>query len=172
MKNCWYLSLIHIFINGYDKLAAVVEWYALKVLVKAGRRSHEISIKVIKNKREIIKNAVILGAGCIFLVGFFAWATVYEYSYNGRALGVVREKKDVLEILELASEELSQEYGSSIVIDPETDISFRPVVAYGKDVDTEAAGTASFSRFTKPRGELPGGCKTVKSKNDENLVFP
>ena len=124
-------------INGYDKLAAVVEWYVLKVLVKAGRESHDISIKVIKNKREIIKNAVILGAGCIFLVGFFTWATVYEYSYNGRALGVVREKKDVLEILELASEELSQEYGSSIVIDPETDISFRPVVAYGKDVDTE-----------------------------------
>ena len=34
-----------------------------------------------------------------------------------------------------------------------------------------AAGTASFSRFTKPRGELPGGRKTVKSKNGENLVF-
>ncbi len=33
------------------------------------------------------------------------------------------------------------------------------------------SANASFSRFTKPRGELPGCRKTVKSKNGENLVF-
>lgn len=35
----------------------------------------------------------------------------------------------------MVSEELSLEYGSSIVIDPETDITFRPVISYGKDID-------------------------------------
>ena len=67
----------------------------------------------------------------------FALTTGYEYSYNGRPLGIVKEQKDVVEILELASEELSQEYGSNIVIDPEEDITFRTVVSYGKEVDTE-----------------------------------
>ena len=38
--------------------------------------------------------------------------------YNGRTLGIVKEQRDVLEILDLVSEALTQEYGSSIVIDP------------------------------------------------------
>ena len=39
------------------------------------------------------------------------------------------------EILELVSEELTQEYGSSISINPETDITFTPVISYGKEID-------------------------------------
>ena len=75
------------------------------------------------------------GVICIALA--IALTTGYQYSYNGRPLGIVREQKDVLEILELASEELSQEYGSNITIDPAKDITFKRIVSYGKSVDTE-----------------------------------
>lgn len=124
-------------VNFYDRAAAVAEWFVLKSLVLIGRRNHDIRLRIIANKNEIIKNGLILGVACIIMAATFAMATGYEYSYNGKPLGIVKEQSDVVDILELASEELSQEYGSNIVIDPETDISFRTVVSYGKEVDTE-----------------------------------
>ena len=124
-------------VDFYDRTAAVAEWFILKTLVILGRRLHTISIKVIENKKDIIINSLILGAGLIIIASAFAFTTGYEYSYNGRALGIVKEQKDVLEILDLASEELSQEYGSNIQIDPKQDITFRTVVSYGKDIDSE-----------------------------------
>lgn len=124
-------------IELYDRTAAVVEWFVLKTLVILGRRIHDITLKAVENKKDIIVNSLILGAGLIIIAGAFAFTTGYEYSYNGRVLGIVKEQKDVLEILDLASEELSQEYGSNIQIDPEEDITFRTVVSYGKDIDSE-----------------------------------
>ena len=120
-------------INFYDKASAVVEWFILKTLVVFGRRLHDIRVKSIEYKNDIIKNSIILGSAFIVIAIAFALTTGYEYSYNGRPLGIVKEQKDVVEILELASEELSQEYGSNIVIDPEEDITFRTVVSYGKE---------------------------------------
>ena len=88
-------------------------------------------------RKTIIKNLLVLGGVGRICVIIFSWATDYEYSYHGRALGIVEEQRDVIEILELASEELSKEYGSTIVIDPETDITFRPVVSSGKEIDNQ-----------------------------------
>ena len=124
-------------ITLYDKSSAIVEWFVLKMMVLFGRRLHNVRVKSIEYKADIIKNSVILGSGFIAIAIAIALTTGYEYSYNGRPLGIVKEQQDVVEILELASEELSQEYGSSIVIDPEKDITFRTVVSYGKEIDTE-----------------------------------
>ena len=71
------------------------------------------------------------------MVIIFSWATDYEYSYHGRPLGIVKEQRDVIEILDLASDGLSKEYGSNIVIDPESDITFRPVVSSGREIDDQ-----------------------------------
>ena len=78
-----------------------------KAVVYFARQGHDFHIKVERNRKEIIKNAMILGSGALLLVVVFSWATAYEYSYHGRPLGVVEEQRDVIEILELASEELS-----------------------------------------------------------------
>ncbi len=85
--------------------------------------------------REILKGCAFLIAGGVAIVILFAYVTDYEYAYNGRTLGVVKEQTDVLEILDLVSEELSMEYGSNIYINPETDIRFKPVISYGRDID-------------------------------------
>lgn len=134
---CAIMNLGASLIDFYDKSAAVVEWFILKSSVLVGRKQHDLRIKTIENKGEIIKNAIILMAGVICIALAIALTTGYQYSYNGRPLGIVKEQKDVLEILELASEELSQEYGSNIEIDPAKDITFKRVVSYGKAVDTE-----------------------------------
>ncbi len=124
-------------VNLFDRTSAFVEWFLTKMAVFAGRKFHDIHITISKNKKTIIKNLSVLGAGALLMVIIFAWATDYEYSYHGRPLGIVEEQRDVIEILELASEELSKEYGTNIQIDAEEDISFRVVTSYGKEVDNQ-----------------------------------
>ncbi len=124
-------------VETVDNALLIADWVITKLGVWIGREVHDIHILIIKHARVILKNLLILGAGCLAMVIIFSWATDYEYSYHGKPLGIVKEQRDVIEILDLASEELSKEYGSSIVIDPETDITFRPVTSYGKEIDNQ-----------------------------------
>lgn len=124
-------------VETVDNALLIADWAITKLGVWIGREVHDIHILIIKHARVILKNLLILGAGCLAMVIIFSWATDYEYSYHGKPLGIVKEQRDVIEILDLASEELSKEYGSSIVIDPETDITFRPVTSYGKEIDNQ-----------------------------------
>lgn len=121
----------------FDKVSAIVEWFVVKIAVLIGRKVHDLHVVIVKNSKMILKNLLILGGGCLIMVIVFAWATDYEYSYHGRALGIVKEQRDVIEILELAGDELSKEYGTNIVIDPENDITFRTVVSYGREIDNQ-----------------------------------
>lgn len=122
-------------IRWYDKAADLVEWFAKKTTVLVMRKYHDLIVDMAQYRRVIIRDCAIFLLVGIGVVAVFASAIDYEYAYNGRTLGIVREQRDVLEILEMVSEELSLEYGSSIVIDPETDITFKPVISYGKDID-------------------------------------
>ena len=125
------------FVDIVDRAIAIAEWAVTKSVVYFGRRVHDLHVLIDKHRKTIIKNLLVLGGAGLICVIIFSWATDYEYSYHGRALGIVEEQRDVIEILELASEELSKEYGSNIIIDPETDITFRPVVSSGKEIDNQ-----------------------------------
>ena len=92
-------------------------------------------ISACSTAREIVSTVAIGFVVVIGAVAVYATSTDYEYAYNGRTLGIVKEQKDVLEILDLVSDALSQEYGSNIVIDPETDMTFTPVLKFGKQID-------------------------------------
>lgn len=125
------------FISIVDNLLDIGVWAATKVFVYTGRKIHDLHVSMVEHKKALIKNLLVFGAALLTFVIIFSVTTDYEYSYHGRALGIVKEQRDVLEILELASEELSKEYGSNITIDPDTDITFRPVVSYGKEIDDQ-----------------------------------
>lgn len=124
-------------VDFVDQTMAIAEWAVTKVLVYIGRKVHDAHVLIDRHRKIILKNLLVLGVGALALVMIFSWATDYEYSYHGRPLGIVAEQRDVIEILELASEELSKEYGSSINIDPETDITFRPVVSSDREIDDQ-----------------------------------
>lgn len=125
------------FVNVVDNLLDTGVWAVTKAYVYAGRKLHDLHVSMVEHKKVLIKNLLVFGAAFLTFVIIFSVATDYEYSYHGRALGIVKEQRDVLEILDLASEELSKEYGSNITIDPETDITFRPVVSYGREIDNQ-----------------------------------
>lgn len=122
-------------IRWYDKSTELVEWFVKKTAVLIMRKYHDLLMDLAQYRRVIIRDFMIILIVGVGAVAVFASAVDYEYAYNGRTLGIVKEQRDVLEILEMVSEELSLEYGSSIVIDPETDITFKPVISYGKDID-------------------------------------
>ena len=130
------ISICASLVNAIDLAGDIAEWFVLKVLVISGRKLHDGRLRVIEHKRAIIKDASIIVLAITGMVGVYAWATDYEYSYNGRPLGIVKEQSDVLEILDIVNDELSMEYGTNIQIDPETDITFRPVVSYGREIDS------------------------------------
>ena len=61
--------------------------------------------------------------------------TGYEYSYNGRVLGVVKEQEDVLKILDVVQEQLSKEHNAQVAIDRNLDIHFERVIALNREID-------------------------------------
>ena len=122
-------------IRWYDKSAEVVEWFVKKTTVIIMREYHDLLINLAKHRKAIVKECIIVLLVGVGAVAIFASAIDYEYAYNGKTLGIVKEQRDVLEILEMVSDELSLEYGSKIAIDPETDITFKPVISSGKDID-------------------------------------
>ncbi|NLD19504.1 MAG: peptidoglycan DD-metalloendopeptidase family protein [Clostridiales bacterium] len=69
--------------------------------------------------------------------GIFNYCTAYEYSYNGKALGYVKEKDEVLRITDLVQGALTEDKKVDVVIDAKDDIEFKRVPAMGQiDIDT------------------------------------
>lgn len=71
----------------------------------------------------------------IAVVALFNHALGFQYAYNGKVLGYVKNQEDVIKVLDLVSDELSKEYGSNIQIDAKNDISFKTMVVLDKEID-------------------------------------
>ncbi|MDY2680391.1 MAG: peptidoglycan DD-metalloendopeptidase family protein [Lentihominibacter sp.] len=74
--------------------------------------------------------AIVLMAG-VGTAGVINYCTAYEYSYNGKTLGLVKSKADVLEITDLVQGALTKEKDMKVIIDARDDISFKRVPALG-----------------------------------------
>ena len=95
-------------VSGFDKGADLVTWFLGKTIVTLARRAHELRIGMQKHRKAIVKHAAIIIIAGVAVIAIFSSVTDYEYFYNGRALGIVSEQRDVLEILDMVSEELSK----------------------------------------------------------------
>ena len=61
--------------------------------------------------------------------------TAYEYMYNDKVLGIVKNQKDVYDIIDTIGDKLTYAYGAEITIDKEKDISFRKVMGFDLKLD-------------------------------------
>ncbi len=87
------------------------------------------------NKKLLLCQFAGLVAIALCFMGIFNICTAYEYSYNGRTLGLVNNQEDVLRILDLVSENLTEEHNAEITIDKKEDIGFKRVFSVGKETD-------------------------------------
>ena len=76
-----------------------------------------------RHKGQLIFAMSVILIICVAVAGYFNYYTLYEYSYNGKALGYVKNKDDVYRITDLVQNELSTD-DVKVVID-EDDISFK-----------------------------------------------
>lgn len=112
----------------FDRLLLICHYHLAKFI-------HENRKKLEGKKKSLLGHFAGLVLVAIAVVALFNHATGFEYSYNGKALGYVKNQEDVLKILDLVSDELSKEYGSTIQIDKDNDITFRSAVVVDKDID-------------------------------------
>lgn len=86
--------------------------------------------------------AIAIVALAVFLNGI----TAYEYTYDGRMLGLVKHQKDVYEAIDGAGGKLSENYyGAEIIIDKDKDISFKRVMGFHLKVNDQNAIYKSFA---------------------------
>lgn len=113
----------------------------------------------------------------ICMISVFNYATGYEYSYNGRTLGLVKEQDDVAKVLDAAATGLTKEYGVDVQIDINRDFSFRKVVIMNRHTDNDDEVLAKLTYMQDARALASGifadGKKVavVDSKRTANEVL-
>ena len=80
----------------------------------------------------IVLTVAVAGAG---VVNHY---TAYAYSYNGKELGYVKEKDEVLQITDLVQNALTEDKQVDVVIDTKKDINFH-MVWTGSDVESDTS---------------------------------
>lgn len=134
-----------------DKMARGVDWFDKnldKLLNKAICSINQSAgiIKIQKSKSDkwcrAHKRQIIIGASAFtVLIGVTSMAlnhfTAYEYSYNGKVLGLVKDQKDVYSTIDIIGDRLSYAYGAEITIDKEKDISFEKTMGWSLKVDNQ-----------------------------------
>jgi murein DD-endopeptidase MepM/ murein hydrolase activator NlpD len=74
----------------------------------------------------------VLAASAAILIGNM---TAFEYMYNGKVLGIVKDQRDVYMTVEVIGDKLTHVYGAEINIDPVKDIAFRKVIGWNLPID-------------------------------------
>lgn len=125
--------------------AAIVTWYdltmekydrfMLMVRYRIARRIHESRGQLLEKKKWILGHFAGAILVAIALVAVFSSATGFQYAYNGKVLGYVKNQEDVTKVLDLVSAELTKEYDANIDINAESDITFETVSILDKEVD-------------------------------------
>lgn len=73
------------------------------------------------------------------IIGIFNHYMAYEYAYNGKTLGVVKDKEDVLKITDMVQSALTEERDIEVVIDKKDDITFKRVSTMGNNVHIDTS---------------------------------
>lgn len=135
-------------IFGLDKVldkAADGLFYLTYHVVKA---VHNFLEMVRRNNKIIVRYAVALVLVAVGLLAILNSATGYEYAYKGKTLGVVKDQTDVVEIVAMVSENLSDKYKTNISIDPEEDITFTRAFTLNRQIDNSDMVLSRLSNMT------------------------
>ncbi|MBR3124566.1 MAG: peptidoglycan DD-metalloendopeptidase family protein [Mogibacterium sp.] len=123
--------------NLHDKVQDGIDGTLSKLGMDIIRGAHSIA-STYKNSRRGIGIAILvtglLAAGILIIFDYF---TVYEYAYNGKVLGYVKNQEEVTDVLDIAGRQLT--YNSSTEADVKfvanQNVTFNPVDGRGKSTD-------------------------------------
>ena len=143
------------------------------------RAAHSIATSYRNTRRSIwisLLGVTVVITGLLVLFDRF---TVYEYAYNGKVLGYVKEQEEVTDVLEIAGQKLTENSGSSHNVEfvANKNVTFNMVDAGGKVLDTSDSAVNKLVYMTDIETEAYGVydgedlVAVVKNNNDaENLL--
>ncbi len=98
-----------------------------------------------QNKGKVFSTAAAIFLSFVALGLFIGSITAYEYMYNGKVLGVVKNQSDVYVTVDVIGDKLAKEYKANIIIDKEKNISFNKVIGLSLKLDTREDVLNSFT---------------------------
>lgn len=100
-------------------------------------RYNRLRILSDRNKELLFGTMAGVVIALILIVSFANFITGYEYSYNNRALGIVKSQEDVTMLVDVVNQQLSKEHEALIAIDKTQDITFKRVLITNKEIDDQ-----------------------------------
>ena len=119
----------------HDKAQDFLLVYIRKLTIYIVKLHHKNVKSLAVHRRELVATSIGLAVVIFVMFSVFNDNLVYSYSYNGRQLGYVEREDDVIKILDLAGEALSEQTNSNVEIVPYENVTFTTVSAANKDVD-------------------------------------
>ena len=138
-------------VTGIDKVLDLAAWGVERTSVLTLRKIHSFREGMTEHSAILKRVFLFSVVSVVVIISVFMGAIDYTYSYHGKTLGIVKEQSDVLQVLDLVSDGLTKEYGSAITIDPDKDITFKPVISAGKEIDKPDTVLQKFTYM----GDLP-----------------
>ena len=101
------------------------------------RGAHNIASTYTHSRKQIGIGLLVVGVLAAGILILFDSFTVYEYAYNGKVLGYVKEQEEVTEVLDIAGEKLSKNNGGTAPVEfvANQNVTFNPVDGRGKSTD-------------------------------------
>ena len=141
--------------------------------------SHNIASTYRNTRRSIglgLLAITIIVSGILILFDRF---TVYEYAYNGKVLGYVREQEEVTDVLDIAGKKLSENSSSNLDVEfvANQNVTFNEVDSSGKVLDTSDAAVNKLVYMTDIETEAYGVydgqnlVAIVKDNNDAETLL-
>lgn len=117
-----------------------------KVRGKSGKQFHTLLKKgaglcqscwtqAVRHKKFLCKCFVSGGVSAVVLLLVVGHMSAYEYMYNGKVLGVVKDPDDVYQTVDVIGDKLCTAYNTKIKINKDQDITFRRVVGSQYELD-------------------------------------
>ena len=92
-----------------------------------------------RKKKPLLVGFAILLMVAVGIAGVINFYTVFEYSYNGKTLGYVQDKENVLQITDLVQDSLTEDKNIKVVIDARNDIQFRRVANFQRNLTVDTS---------------------------------
>lgn len=114
------------------------------------RQTHTISTNYRNTRRAIGAALLSIGVICSAMLIIFDRFTVYEYAYNGKVLGYVREQEEVTDVLRIAGEKLTENSGrkTDISFEANQNVTFNLVDSSNKSLDDADAAVNKLVYMT------------------------
>lgn len=124
-------------IELHDRLQDIIDETAANIGKDFARGAHNIASTYRNTRKTIGLGILIMGLVAAVLLVVFDRFTVYEYAYNGKTLGYVKEQEDVTDVLDVAGRELTKntETGAKVEFVANQNVTFKPVDGRGKSTD-------------------------------------